>query len=386
MARPTVTYHRREDRIPFLRGLLTRSLMDVGLPFQDAYAIASAMRDRLEGVEEIAAEELRRQVAALLEERHGREVRDRYLGRARAESPLRVIMDGQPIPFTPAVLARSLAACAIDPPTAYQIARRIQEELERAGEWRVNSLDLRRKTYEVIKQVCGPKVADDYLVWRRFHRSGRPLILLVGGATGSGKSTVAAEVAYRLGLVRSQSTDMLREVMRLMLSPELLPTLYRSTYNAWEVLPGERSRDRVIEGFYAQLQTVRVAIHATLRRAVTEMVHMVIDGVHCLAPALDLAPFQKEAVVVPVMLAVLEKAELKEHFTRRTDAAPQRQRDRYLAHFDEIWQIQSHLLEVSDQAGVPIVPSHEVGETVQGVIDLVTKELAQRHPPDPDRL
>ena len=46
MARTIVTYRRRDDRIPFLRGLLTQSLVDVGLSFTDAYAVASAMRDQ----------------------------------------------------------------------------------------------------------------------------------------------------------------------------------------------------------------------------------------------------------------------------------------------------------------------------------------------------
>jgi len=34
-----------------------------------------------------------------------------------------------------------------------------------------------------------------------------PIILLVGGATGTGKSTVATDVAYRLGITRVTSTD-----------------------------------------------------------------------------------------------------------------------------------------------------------------------------------
>ena len=38
----------------------------------------------------------------------------------------------------------------------------------------------------------------------------RPLIVLVGGATGTGKSTVTTEVAYRLGITRVTSTDFVR--------------------------------------------------------------------------------------------------------------------------------------------------------------------------------
>jgi len=386
MARAIVTYRSREERIPFLRGLLTQSLVDVGLSFTDAYAIASKLREELKEVSEIPAHELRERVAQHLETLHGPEVRHRYEADPILESPIHVVMDGKPAAFAHATLARSLQACSIDPPTAYRIALAVQQQLESEGQWEVNSLDLRRTTYEVIHEYCGVADAEAYLVWRRFHRRGRPLLLLIGGATGSGKSAVAAEVAYRLGLVRSQSADMLREVMRLMLSPELMPTLYRSTYNAWEALPGETGPHRVIEGFEAQFQAVKVAIHATLRRAVTEMVHVVLDGVHVFAPRLDLAPYRESAVVVPVMLAMVDKDELRERFGRRTDAAPQRSRERYLKHFEEIWEIQAYMLEAADQAGVPIVTSHEVADTVQAVIDLVTADLRRRHPPDLDRL
>ena len=386
MARAIVTYRSREDRIPFLRGLLTQSLVNVGLSFTDAYAIASKMREELKEVGEIPAHKLRERVAHHLGAIHGPEVQHLYEADPTLDSPIQVVMDGKPVPFTLATLARSLQACAIDPPMAHRIALAVQQELEAAGNFEVNSLDLRRTTYEVIHEYCGAEVAEAYLVWRRFHRKGRPLLLLIGGATGSGKSAVAAEVAYRLGLVRSQSTDMLREVMRLMLSPELMPTLYRSTYNAWEALPGETGQHRVIEGFESQFQAVKVAIHATLRRAVTEMVHVVLDGVHVFSPRLELDSYREAAVVVPMMLAMVDKDELRERFGRRTDAAPQRNRERYLKHFEEIWDIQSYMLEAADQAGIPIVTSHDLPDTVQAVIDLVTADLRLRYPPDPDKL
>ena len=43
--------------------------------------------------------------------------------------------------------------------------------------------------------------------WNRLAREDRPVIVLIGGATGVGKSTIAAQVADRLGVVRIISTD-----------------------------------------------------------------------------------------------------------------------------------------------------------------------------------
>ena len=52
------------------------------------------------------------------------------------------------------------------------------------------------------------------------------------GDRGSGKSTIATQLAARLGIVRVVATDAIREVMRSMLSPELMPTLHTSSFQA----------------------------------------------------------------------------------------------------------------------------------------------------------
>src|SRR5207253_284119 len=57
-----------------------------------------------------------------------------------------------------------------------------------------------------------------------------PLIVLVGGATGTGKSTVTSEVAYRLGITRVSSTDFVRQTMRAFFSHEFMPSIHYSSF------------------------------------------------------------------------------------------------------------------------------------------------------------
>ena len=78
-----------------------------------------------------------------------------------------------------------------------------------------------------------------------------PLIVLIGGTTGVGKSTIATEVAHRLGITRIVSTDSIREVMRGIFSQDLMPAIYESAFNAWRGLrvpvpAGRQSRHRRI--------------------------------------------------------------------------------------------------------------------------------------------
>ena len=56
----TLVFNRYENtRVPFLRGILIRSLQDAGLDFDDAYSLASKVRDDISDATEITSDELR---------------------------------------------------------------------------------------------------------------------------------------------------------------------------------------------------------------------------------------------------------------------------------------------------------------------------------------
>ena len=69
MARTMVGKGSDGDQVPFLRGILTQSLVKAGLSFDDAYGLAQAVRAELKEVPEISSEALRDRVAELLAER-----------------------------------------------------------------------------------------------------------------------------------------------------------------------------------------------------------------------------------------------------------------------------------------------------------------------------
>jgi 2-phosphoglycerate kinase len=79
-----------------------------------------------------------------------------------------------------------------------------------------------------------------------------PLILLVGGATGTGKSTVAVEVAHRLGITRVTSTDTVRQTMRAVFSREFMPSIHYSSFEAGpaETVPDDSATDPQVLGLH----------------------------------------------------------------------------------------------------------------------------------------
>ncbi|MGB5442207.1 MAG: hypothetical protein WBN57_06225, partial [Gammaproteobacteria bacterium] len=72
-----------EDRdehtlVPFLRGILTHSLQDAGLPFDTAYVLATKIRHDLGDLQQITTNELRDRVLGLLKTGTDPDVISRY--------------------------------------------------------------------------------------------------------------------------------------------------------------------------------------------------------------------------------------------------------------------------------------------------------------------
>ena len=390
MAKLIVIKEPEGDRTPFLRGILVQSLVNAGIAFDEAYDLAQAVRDDLQERGEIASTELRDRVAVLLEENYGSEKRKLYELRPRSEPGIIVHTPTRSVPFSTGILAHSLETCAIPPEMALQGARRVLVKLRKTGHQEIGHKALRRVIYRCLAEHCSQQAADRYLSWRRFENSGIPLIILIGGATGSGKSTISSELAYRLDISRHQSTDMMREIIRSYLSPQMLPTLKYSSFEAWRGLPGAADEtgpgieNKVITGFLSQFSAMKLALEATIGRAIEERHHLILEGVHVVPTELNLAVKQGEAVIIPIMLASMKKELLNKQLKRRGREKHTRQASHYLEHLDEIWELQSWLLDEADKAGVAIIENWYIENTVRAVLDLVIGVLMKHFPPQPN--
>jgi len=198
----------------------------------------------------------------------------------------------------------------------------------------------------------------------------RPVIVLIGGATGTGKSTVATEVAHRLGITRVTSTDFIRQTMRAFFSDEFMPAIHTSSFEAGAVADPDVTGDPVVLGFVEQSRQVCVAVDAALRRALTEGWSMVLEGVH-LVPGLVPASLDG-AILVHVVLQISEEEVHRLHFHVRDSATGGvRPMGKYLERLGDIRRIQSYLTARAERQGVPVVENVNVERTIDEVVGLV---------------
>jgi 2-phosphoglycerate kinase len=108
-------------------------------------------------------------------------------------------LGGNGLPYSKGLTARALIAVGVPDERAYELARRVEEDLASRGEVLA--------TLDRVEELAGDGEAMQRL--RRYlalRELDVPVIVLIAGATGTGKSTVATELAYRLGITDRKST------------------------------------------------------------------------------------------------------------------------------------------------------------------------------------
>jgi 2-phosphoglycerate kinase len=282
------------------------------------------------------------------------------------------------LPYSKGLMASRVMVTGLPPWRAYQVAEAVEERLMENGSASVSTEEVDRIALDAIERIAGTRYAKNFQHWHEAQALDVPIVVLIGGATGVGKSTIATQLATRLGIVRVVATDAIREVMRALFSTELMPALYASSFDAGKVLREPPSRDAAIVGFREQTNAVAVGIHALLQRAATEGTSIIIEGAHVVPGFLDLERWQDRILAVPVIVTIDDEDVHREHFRARFAEHRGRPATRYLDGFDEIRRIHRYLKRQALAHGVPIVTNYTFDRTLTQVIDLVLERATER--------
>ena len=283
------------------------------------------------------------------------------------------------LPYSKGLTASSLMVTGLGPARSYAVANKVEEELVSLGHERISAEALRDLTLEVLRREAGDKFAEAYIKWQSVAELDTPIIILIGGPTGAGKSTIATQLATRLGITRVVSTDAVREVLRSALTKDMFPTLYASSFEADAAVrqPIPHSGDRLIIGFREQAATVSVGAQALVDRAIAERTDMILEGAH-LVPGFLQSIEREEAVIVPLLVTVEDEALHRSHFYRRGRESHSRSEDRYLSAFKKIRKIQKYMVSSALMRGVPVISHYDLDTTLSEIIDHVIRKALER--------
>ena len=297
-----------------------------------------------------------------------------------------VISDRDPgMPFSKGLLASQVMVTGLSPYRSYQVAEEVEIRLLERRQGSVTSAELADVAIEVIAEIAGDRYATNYVRWRAIENLDVPLVILIGGATGVGKSTIATQLAARLGIVRVVATDAIREVMRAMLSSELMPTLHVSSFQADQALrePPSKTADALTLGFREQTATVSVGINALIQRAADERTSIVIEGAHVVPGFFETDAHAARILAIPFVVGVDDEDRHRSHFAAREGAIADRPATRYEAGFEGIRRLQRYVKSQALAHGIPVIPNYSFDQSIAAVIDLVMERATERTAANP---
>jgi 2-phosphoglycerate kinase len=278
-------------------------------------------------------------------------------------------------PFSKGVLARSLRVSSIGLDQAYEIANDIERNLLEKNVEEISVDDLADYIVNYLNDFDSNS-ANRYKRWRSVRKSDEPLIILIGGASGVGTSSMAFELANRLGLKNIISTDMIREVMRKIVSKELNPVIHKSSFTAHESIRTPAIRvDAVIEGFISHVDVVNVGIEAIIERSIKEGISIIIEGVHIVPGFIRDDLLEKGNVIMFTLTVDDEEMHRQRFYTRCRQPWVKRSLEHYMENFETIRKTQNFLIDQAEIHNVHIINNADFRNTIDSMVNDIIEEF-----------
>ena len=202
----------------------------------------------------------------------------------------------------------------------------------------------------------------------------KPYVILIGSASGIGKSTIAAELAKRLSIKHLIESDFIRAVVRGIIGKEFAPALHSSSYDAYKSLRDkyryEKYEDLVSAGFDEHASYIIPAIEKVIQRAITDYDDIIIEGVHLVPGLIDIEQFSDYAEIYFFVLSSDEQSH-KERFVKR--AIQIHRGGKQLDFFAENRIIHDHLINQAKKNNVHIISTETIDSSVDKILSIINK-------------
>ena len=293
------------------------------------------------------------------------------------EREITIVKEGRETPFSRGILAQTLTQSGAKMELAYQISSEVRSELLAEERFVVEEEEVMARVRSKL-QTMDAMIVNRLDKWRVLRESTEPVVVLIGGATGVGTSTLAADVARRLNIQSVIGTDAIREVLRRAIGPDLLPILHKSSYGIQpeDIRVPVEEEERVLYGYRAQASQVSVGVEAIVERGLKEGTNLVIEGVH-LAPEILLHRYQEHPNVCSIVVYLTDEEMHRDRFqVRALGTSMRRPAAEYIAHFKEIRQIHDYIVESAQRVGVQTVENLAIEDTSDAAVEIVASRVS----------
>lgn len=251
----------------------------------------------------------------------------------------------------------------------------------------------------------------DFQIAKEVTQRRQSFVVLLGGTSGTGKSTLAALLAARLRLTTVLPTDSVRHILRAFTSKEEHPSAFVSTYQAGDALseaevaalaaPSEASassgnliatattsatrlhKRKVLRGYTLQSDVVLEKLDRVLTMFEERRQSLVVEGVHLNTDRM-VELVKRHPNCVPFVIYISNEVKHRERFAvRARHMTIDPQENKYIKYFDNIRIIQRHLCKYADRFLIPKIDNTNVDRsiaTIQSTLVRVLRKMDRGEP------
>ena len=195
-----------------------------------------------------------------------------------------------------------------------------------------------------------------------------PPVILLGGASGCGKTTIANLLVEELGLSHHLSTGFIRASITHLLPEPDAGLLKKHTYDAYQALTVENTNGRspLMEGAIRQSLLLKPAIESCIKRAKREGIGMMLEGSHFIPGVLEPATLGASILCI---LDVPDREELK-HRALSPNHTNRKLSDEQLS---RLVQLQEGILKLARTHQQPVIINNDLTAAVDQIKALLNK-------------
>ncbi|NWF95879.1 MAG: hypothetical protein HXY34_07020 [Candidatus Thorarchaeota archaeon] len=292
-----------------------------------------------------------------------------------------VLLDGQSVPYPPAVLTGHLRMCGLTLRQQTEVMEAVAQRLTRGST--PLELSALNRFLEDELSALGEAVVRRWTMLAEFERRRRetggpsPIVVALEGASATGKSMLALEVAADLSATRVIGTDSLRQVLRTIHSEDEHPELFCHTYEAHRYKQtGPSTLSPSVRGYLAQCDMIVPHLRNAVERILSEGLECVIDGVHVIPGSIQDAGASVIELVINPSEAIHRSMFMSKSGAGGLRTVTHSPEERAL-HFERAREIQDYLVHLAESAGVKAVSFKDYEQALREIRSAILTRIRE---------
>ena len=239
-----------------------------------------------------------------------------------------------------------------------------------ANEWNLTTTveELKKKLEEMRKKYKNDKIdqiSNYFFTVARLRLDSQGLIILLGGGSGTGKSSLASLMAAKLSL-QVFSTDNIRHTLRNFKKESENPYIFKSTYTADTLISDESltQEQKILEGYYCQCAEVHEQLVHVLDEYYASGKWVIVEGVH-LTSDFMIRCMAKYKNCLGFLISVGSEGNHTQRFISRSKRhSIDPQHNKYVKNIDKIRLIHDSLVANCTTKKIPVIDNDNLDKSV----------------------